>query len=134
MEEITKFNLHLGPPTDEQLHINLAKGKIDGLLHALKFVDKSTLQHVAYIPSLELSGYGETEAQALEMLKFSLDDFGSYMSKLSQRKINEELVKLGWQKTMFNKDFSKAYIDINGQLQNFNAVDNKVEILTLQTA
>jgi hypothetical protein len=35
---------------------------------------------------------------------------------------------------MFNKDFSRDYVDIDRQLQNFNAQDNKVEHLTLQAA
>ncbi len=35
--------------------------------------DNQTNQYVYYCQELEVSGYGETEAMALEMLKFNVD-------------------------------------------------------------
>jgi hypothetical protein len=40
----------------------------------VKYIDKDTRQYVIYIPSLEISGYGATEAKAMEMVEFSLKD------------------------------------------------------------
>ena len=134
MGTTTKFTEKHGRPTKERLHINLGNGKITAYLHAIKFIDNDTKQFIAVIPSLEVSGYGETDKKAMEMLKSSLDSFGNYITTLSPDNVKKELAKLGWQKTMFHKDFSKAYVDINGQLQNFNAENNKIEQLTLQAA
>ena len=134
MGKTSDFNLSKKTIADEHLHINLHKGKIDATLNVVRFIDKDTKQVVTYIPSLEVSGYGDNDKEAMEMLKFGLDNFGNYIAALTPDKIKAELSKMGWVKTMLNKDFSKAYVDIAGQLQNFNAEDNKVERLTLQTA
>jgi len=40
---------------------------------------------------------------------------------------------LGWEADKFkNKDFSSAYIDIQGELKNLNAVEDKVERITIE--
>jgi hypothetical protein len=132
MGTTAKLTQRRGRPTVERLHINLRKGKISADLHAIKYVDNDTKQFIAAIPSLEVSGYGETDKKAMEMLQFSLDSFGNFITSLTPDNIKKELAKLGWHKTMFHKDFSKAYVDIEGQLQNFNAENNKIEQLTLQ--
>lgn len=116
----------------ESLHINKNKGNVRGALTALKFTDKDTKQIVFYIPSIEISGYGEDDEQALEMLKFSMHEFYKHLIAKSGNEIQAELFKLGWKKDAFrSKNFSKSYVDENGCLQNLNAVDNKVERLAL---
>ena len=66
--------------------------------------------------------------KAEEMLKFSLDDFNNFLIKLSPKKISDELGKLGWKHSVIkNKEYSKAYVDMSGNLKNFNAVGDKVE-------
>ncbi len=84
---------------------------------------------VIYVPSLELTGYGESEEKAEEMLRFSLNEYFEYLLKLSPDKMNRELSVLGWKHSKVkNKEFSKAYVDMKGDLKNFNAVGDKVEV------
>ncbi len=53
-------------------------------------------------------------------MKFSMKDFFSYLSGLSQKGCEMELAKLGWENNRLkSKEFSKAYIDLSGQLKNF---------------
>lgn len=108
-----------------------SSGRVSGQVNMFKFQDRDTLQYVFYCPSLELSGYGETEKLAEEMVTLSIDDFFHFLSNLSLKDKEIELRKLGWSKSFFNKRFSKAFVDDNGELQNFNALDDKVERVTI---
>ncbi len=115
----------------EFIKINQRKRKIDAGLSLLKYTDKETNQVIIYIPSLELTGYGETLEKAKEMIIFSVDDLMKYWIDLPTEQLKMELSKAGWKQDRFlNKKFSKAFVDANGELQNF-AVDNKVERLAL---
>ncbi len=117
------------------LRVNKAAGKIHAVFHLYRFKDKDTNQIIVYCPSIDFTGYGENSDKATEMLKFSILDYFEYLIELPTKQIEEELRKLGWKHDkLLNKQYSKAYVDINGELQNFNAVDNKVERLTLATA
>ena len=119
----------------DSLRINRSAGKIHGFMNVFKFQDKDTKQMIAYCPCFDITGYGETENKAVEMLKFSISEYFNSLIKLSQKQMESELTLLGWKhKKLQNKEYSKAYVDIDGQLQNLNAVDNKVERLTLETA
>jgi hypothetical protein len=119
----------------ETLHINSNANRVSGELSLLKFRDKDTRQMVFYIPLLELTSYGATEQKALEMMNFSVQDFFTYLMSLPTKKREAELLKLGWKNSILrNKEFSKAYVEVSTQLQNFNAVADKVERLTLQAA
>ena len=127
-------NFKVEKPRSNSEHIHIGKGKASISITALKFIDKDTKQHVIYLPSFDISGYGETPEKATEMAKFSLIDFFEYLFTLPKDKLQIELAKFGWKRSMFQKDFSKAYIDGNGELQNLNAEDNKVERVTLTAA
>ncbi len=119
----------------ESLHLDLKKGIAKGRMNVLRFVDKDSKQYVLYMPSLELTGYGETVAKAKEMLQFAISDYFGYLSSFKNMdKIQVELHKLGWEKGMFNKDYLRAYIDGKGELQSFNAENGIVERLTFQAA
>lgn len=50
----------------ETLRINRKMKAMNGKLSVLKWRDKDTLQYVYYIPSFELTGYGETEKRLLK--------------------------------------------------------------------
>lgn len=114
----------------DELHFN--NKVIHGQINLHKFKDKDTDQYVYFSPSLDVSGYGETEALALEMIKFQISELFSYWTELPLKKREQELQKMGWKKAWLkNKDFSKVFVDGDGVLQNFNAVDNKVERVTL---
>lgn len=118
----------------EELHINFKRSHVQAKLVALKYIDKETKQHIFFLPSLQVSGYGKTAEKAVEMAKFHIHDYFTHLATLQPKAIKAELSALGWKKGMFNKDFSKVYVDGNGILQNLNAVDNKVETVTLTAA
>lgn len=120
---------------EETLRINRSAKNIKGRLAAFSWIDADTNQHVVYIPSLEITGYGENRNKAVEMLDFSVKEYLTSLIRLPKGQLEEELFKLNFKKNkFFNKEFSKAYVDLAGELQNFNAVDNKVEKLTLESA
>jgi hypothetical protein len=119
----------------EAIRVNKAAGKIDGHLSLMRFKDKDTNQIIIFCPSLDITGYGDTSKKAGEMLTFSIREYLDHLIKLPSKQIEAELNKFGWKKNrLSHKQYSKAYVDINGELQNFNAVDNKVERLTLHAA
>jgi hypothetical protein len=86
------------------------------------------------MPALDISGYGETIDKAEKILIYNVQQYFTYLLNLPADQVQIELSKIGWKKGIFNKEYSKAYIDINGELQNFNAENDKVERVALTTA
>lgn len=123
------------PPPDgkDTITVNKTTKRVHAYLSILRFKDKDTHQDVCYCASLDLSGYGDTEEKASEMLKFSINDYFQSFGLLSSKQIDAELAKIGWkQHKLWRKQYSKAYVDINGDLKNFNAIDDKVERVSMQ--
>lgn len=117
------------------LKVDRVKRLITGVVSSFTYVDKDTKQYVIYCPSLELSGYGETQEQAQEMFRFSLDDLFKFWMNGSPEVMHEDLKKLGWKNDrLFRKEFSKDFIDEVGLLQGLNAEDGKVERINLSLA
>lgn len=118
----------------QQLHINLQTRVIISSLTIFKFIDKDTKQHVFYLPALDITGYGETTEKANEMMRFSIDDFFKHLISLNYEEIQNELAAFGFKNNVFEKDFSRLFFDLNGQLKDLNAEGNKVEMSTLIAA
>ena len=130
---ITLKNITSSKQNNEQNTIRIGSESISGTMTVFRFRDKDTRQIIHYAPSLELTSYGNDEAKSIEMLKFSISDFFDYLMSMAPKKREKELTDLGWkQNTLKNKEFSKSYVDINGELKSLNAVADEVEILTLQ--
>jgi len=124
-----------GRYSSEQLKINFHKRTATANINALSFIDKDTKQHIFYFPAFEITGYGETHAKALEMAKFCINDFIAGLLGLPESKAKQELSILGWKRSnLFHKEYSKAFVDGNGELKNFNAENDKVERVTLSMA
>lgn len=106
---------------------------VNGELSIVKFRDKDTNQLIIYLPAFDISSYGETEKKCIEMLNATVQDYFTHLGKLSQKKRESELQKMGWKRnTLKHKEFSRAYIDISGSLQNFNIDDpSKIERLSI---
>jgi hypothetical protein len=131
MSGLKKF--HISDKKIEENRLRIANSKVTGSIAVFKFIDKDTRQMVLYVPCLEVTSYGANEDKAWEMLKFSIDDYFEHLISLPRKKREVELNELGWTQDLFrNKEFSKAYININGELQNFNAVANEIELLTIE--
>ena len=136
MQEYYSYQLSK-PVEKEELRINISKrhGHIKAAVNIYSFVDKDTKQHVLYTPALEMSGYGETQEKAKEMIEFVIKDWMKYVKDLPVEKIQKELLDLGWKKSgYFNKQYSRAYVDDEGKLKNLNAENDKVERLSLIAA
>ncbi|MFZ6023794.1 MAG: hypothetical protein ACOYVG_04980 [Bacteroidota bacterium] len=122
------------PVQQESLKVNARKGRVVLEVNGFNFIDKDTKQFVIYIPSLNISGYGETKEKADEMIKESFDFFCSHLISLDPSKMNALLATLGWHKKFFAKQFSKLYVDEMGELKNFNAENNHIERFALTAA
>jgi hypothetical protein len=133
-DTMINFNRTKEPVKHESLKVNPKKGNIHIQVNGINFIDKDTKQFIIYIPSLDISSYGETKNKAEEMLKESFDFFCRHLVSLSTTEINKQLSALGWQKGFFAKQFSKLYVDENGQLQDFNAENNHIERFALTAA
>ena len=123
--------LKAGEEREETLKIEykrLAKAS----LYAYRFVDKDSHQIVFHIPSIDVSGYGETFEKAKEMLRFAVNDFFEFVVNLKPSEVKIELAKYGWKQRIFqHKQFSKAYINGDGELENLNAEEGTVERFAL---
>jgi hypothetical protein len=106
--------------TRENIKINWKKGRIHGSLCVFDFMDNG--HHIAYMPSLNLTGYGDTKEEAHSLLMdYVLNDYLIGLFTLPQSKIIDELKKSGWDNSLFfTKDFSKSHVDGEGVLREFN--------------
>jgi hypothetical protein len=131
----SEFKLTNEKTNVNNLNFNLQAQTVRGNLIGFFFIDNDTKQYVAYFPALEISGYGATKDKAEEMAKFSISQFFDSLMGLSKTEIDIELKKFGWKKSgIFNKQFSNAFVDINGALQNFNVKENSLSQVTLTAA
>lgn len=133
MEEYNEAKETEEPITSDALSINGTH--IIAHINVLKFTDADTGQRVWYVPSLDISGYGENDGKAVEMAKFSIKEYFSYLNSLSAENKEAELLSMGWQlDKLKTKEFSKAFVDGENELLKFNAVQGEVEHLTLEAA
>ena len=118
-ENYSVSEAHINGP--EKLHIDRSKRKIKYHLQGVGFQDSDTLQYVAYIPALEISGYGETKQKAEDMASFSLQQIFDQFLTMSHVELSASLRELGWDESKyFEKYFSKTYLDDEGILKNLN--------------
>lgn len=121
--------------SDEFIRINRDKKKITAGLNFISFQDKDTEQFVVLMSTFDISGYGKTKEDAIEMIKASIEIFFSNLLSLSTKKMEKELKEMGFENQKNStKEFSKAYVDVNGNLQDFNAVNDKIEHFKFETA
>lgn len=117
------------------IRINRRTGHIQSRLQMFQFVDKDTKQHICFIPAFQMSGYGKTKAKAVEMLKLSMDDYFTSLMQMSDKQMKQEMISLGWHiDKFFKKEYSRAFVDQSGELQNFNPEGGKIEKETFEYA
>lgn len=83
----------------EFLKINLKKQEVSGGFHAVGFMDGAS--HIVYIPSLQLSAYGDTPDEAQEMMEDVLQVFSQDILDCTEAQLNTLLSQMGWQKERF---------------------------------
>ncbi len=91
----------------ETLHIDLRKKKINAELIAIQFQDCDS--EVLYIPSLNISAYGDTFAEAKQMLKIELNELSSNLVELTKKEVLAYLKQFGWEEV---KLFKKRLINL----------------------
>lgn len=75
---------------------------------------------VAISPALNVSGYGKTKEEAQESFDENVNVFCSDLLSLTKKNMEAQLQLLGFKQEKLNhKNYSKAYVDENGVLQNF---------------
>jgi hypothetical protein len=122
--KITEHN----EPKQEVLKVIKSRNTVELTTKVVNWVDEETGQHMVYMKAFELTGYGKTLKDAKEMLKDSVDFFFYKIIKLDPDRIAKELKKYGWTKSKFStKQFSKAFVDIDGDLKNFNVKKSQVK-------
>ena len=93
---------------------------------------------VKLIPSLNISGYGETESEAESMLKEILGDYFESIIKLRKDKLIRELSRYGWELGPYSRKTFKAIpINKNVILDEFGLPQDtpvKESMLELQVA
>lgn len=76
---------------------------------------------VSIIPTLNVTGYGESEADAFQAVKENLDTFFEDLFQLSDNNRNNALENMGWViEKAFPKKFSNPSVDDAEILQSFD--------------
>ena len=122
----------------DSIHLHITNGQIERITciaNTISFLDKDTNMYVSLVPALDISGYGDNIDEAMELVNFSVDEFFNHLTKMPIENISIELSKLGWKKNVFkNKEFSRAFVDIEGELQGFNIDHSTIQRKTLEIA
>lgn len=114
---------------EQSIRIDKSKKTIKARLISCTFIDADTHQHIIYCPAINVTSYGSTIERAVEMFKFSLEEFCKHLIATTQDKAVSELKELGWkQQKLKRKEFSNAFVGIDGQLKNFNIKDGSLEL------
>jgi hypothetical protein len=120
----------------DSLQISFSSKRVKGTFRVYYFKDHE--HFIAYMPSLQLTGYGDNKKEAVDMLfDVVLDDFFENMLEQSVAKANSLLSSLGWERNkLFHKKFkSNSFVDKEGVLRNFNLpVETKIESEILITS
>lgn len=92
----------------ETINIDYRKKIFKAKLNGIGFKEGDS--HIIYLPSLQISSYGDTIKEANEMMKISLKEFSENLLELNENKINSILKQLGWEKTKF---FNKRLVHLS---------------------
>lgn len=87
---------------------------------------------VCISPSLNVSGYGKTKKEAQESFQHNIDTFWEELKKLKMDRRHLMLKELGWKNKLYaKKQYSKAFVDENGVLQDLKSAEiNSLETTT----
>lgn len=103
---------------DETQYIRISKGTIE--LRVRLFNWKNDGSFIAYLPAINVMGYGDTLEEAKETLKIIIDDFCESIMSLSAKERDKALFELGWHKEKLKrKNYSQAHVDKEGMLRDF---------------
>lgn len=117
------------PYASEQLRVSSSGNEVKARLNVI--VGREGEFVVILSPSVNVSGYGKTEKEAREDFKYNMSIFCEDLYEMSVKNRKAHLKELGWIEDKFaKKNFSKAFINNNGQLEGLE----NVEIMPLEFA
>ncbi|WP_339707792.1 hypothetical protein [Algoriphagus aquimarinus] len=117
----------------ESLKIDFKKKVVEGNFLAMVFANDG--YEIAYIPSLNLSSYGTTKKEAVEMLNVSLKDFMDTLLEAGESKGTDEIKSLGWKRNPYFKKFDAPFVDKDGVLREFDlSEETKIETMSMAVA
>ncbi len=119
------ISISSGDPDELILRLDRRRGRVKGTLRILKIRDNDF--HILYIPELNISGYGDTENEALEMVNLVLQDFADGLFAMPSKEMDKELLKYGFSPVRLarkNFKFNGSYIDNQGVLKEFELPEN----------
>ncbi|QJW90857.1 hypothetical protein HNV11_16465 [Spirosoma taeanense] len=107
----------------EYIKINFAKKDKPGraFLRVVTFKDGD--YEIAYIPSLNLSGYGKTEQEAFYMLiEVVLKDYIDSLRQMTEAQVMAELREFGWERRPFldKQLLNTEHFSLDKIAENFN--------------
>jgi hypothetical protein len=85
----------------ETLHLDPDNRKFKAQLSAVEF--KEDHSFILYLPSLNISAYGDTPEEAHELLRASLAVFSEDLFQMEEKQREEFLADLGWKNKLFFK-------------------------------
>jgi len=98
---------------EEVIKMDFKKVSIHGEFAVVTFMNDGS--NIYFIPSLNISGYGDTPQDAEDMANESLKDFLDALLLFGEEKSLEELYKLGWKKnTSYKQMLSLAFVGKEG--------------------
>lgn len=121
-------------PKNEFLKINFRKKMVHGNVFAHSFENEG--KRMIYIPALNISGYGDTEEEAREMVNISIADFLDTLFSAGEAKAMDEIKSLGWTKDkFFPKRYHPPFVDKDGILKEFDLSEGtKIETMSMAVA
>ena len=105
---------------EDYIRIIPTKGSISMSVTTYELISKEDKDVILYIPTIKIFGKANTLELAKENLDATANKFLRKLLKLSWPKVAIELKNLGWEQNKHKKkNFSKAYIDKDGILIDF---------------
>ncbi|MEO7177179.1 MAG: hypothetical protein ABIV51_14650 [Saprospiraceae bacterium] len=103
----------------EVIKIDFDIKTISAVFLAIEF--KEAEQFVVHLPSIEISGYGDSINEAKNMVDEAVSTFFENLMALDKNEITKELNRMGFKNSQyFKKRFERSYVDSDGDLQNFD--------------
>lgn len=112
------FKMTKNNSTNVKDSIRIKNGKISCSLNV--YCGRQGDYIINYCPSLNISGYGKTEKEAEDFIKVEMEVFCEDLHSMNTKEKEAFLYSLGFKRDVFAaKNFSKAFVDENGKLQDF---------------
>lgn len=100
---------------------NQTKGNYEVSLSLIIFKEDNAV--IAFCPTLDLSGYGDSQTEAIKSFEFALEEFLRYTT--NKKTINKVLSRLGWKQNIKQKTFSPPVLsDLLNKKYMANIINN----------